>query len=342
MKTDSLCCVGIDQLVVNFGVEIQRQIPANFGPKKKVVVLAGPTCSGKSRLAIQLAEAVGGEVISADSIQVYRGMDIGTAKLSCSERQLVPHHLIDIRDIQEGFNVVDFYYEARNMCQKILNAGKIPIFAGGSGFYLHALLYGPPSGPPSVPELRQSLEEEIEQRGADVLYERLLELDPHYAKTITRNDKQKIVRAIEIMTLTNRKVSEHSWKGRRKPQQYDFRCWFIHLPKEQLYKRIEERCDQMLKSGFLDEVKKLDSLGLRSNHSAAQAIGYRQALDFLLTPQTAEDYEAFVTAFKQATRHYAKRQFTWFKKEPLFQWLDLQHYPSEAVVDILKRDLDSK
>ncbi len=159
---------------------------------------------------MNLAQAIDGEIISADSMQVYKGMDIGTAKALPEERLLVPHHLIDIRQIHESFNVVDFYYEARQACQQIFDRGNVPIVVGGSGFYLHTLLYGPPSGPPSVPELRLSLEEEMERLGSEILFERLHQLDPQYAKTITKNDKQKIVRALEIMALTNKKVSKLS------------------------------------------------------------------------------------------------------------------------------------
>ena len=332
----------VKRIILNFALEVQKKIPSNLQrQKKRVIVLAGPTCCGKSALAMELAQAMDGEIISADSMQVYRGMDIGTAKPSKEDRLLVPHHLIDIRDLNDNFNVVDFYYEARQCCQQILDRGNVPIVAGGSGFYLHALLYGPPSGPPSVPELRKSLEEEVERLGSEILYDRLVQLDPQYAKTITKNDKQKIVRALEIITLTHKKVSKLSWKGRRKPQNYDFHCWFLHRPKERLYERIDKRCDQMLQAGFLDEVKRLEQEGLRQNSSASQAIGYRQALDFLLAGQTAADYEKFVRDFKQATRHYAKRQFTWFRKELIYRWLDVDMHDPEVVFDIIKADYES-
>jgi tRNA dimethylallyltransferase len=202
-------------------------------------------------------------------------------------------------------------------------------------------LYGPPSGPPSVPEVRKALEKEMEQLGSEALYTRLVELDPQYAKSITKNDKQKIVRALEIITLTNKKVSKLSWKGRRKPQNYDFRCWFLHRPKDKLYERIEKRCDKMLRDGFLEEVKHLEKQGLRQNSSASQAIGYRQALDFLQTSQSPEEYQQFVKNFKQATRHYAKRQFTWFRKEPLFHWLDVDLHDHEIIFDIIKKDYET-
>lgn len=332
----------IERLFVGLAVEAHQQIPANLKRKrKKVIVIAGPTGCGKSDLAMQLCHSLPGEIVSADSIQVYRGMDIGTAKPSLEEREAIPHHLIDIRNVNEPFNVVDFYYEARHACQNILSRDKIPIIVGGSGFYIHSLLYGPPSGPPSVPELRKSLEAEMEKLGADALFARLMELDLEYARTITKNDKQKIVRALEIITLTNKKVSKLSWKGRHKPMNYDFRCWFAHRPREVLYKRIEKRCDQMMERGFLAEVEHMLELGIRSNGSAAQAIGYRQALDYLLTKKTKEDYQEFIAAFKKHSRHYAKRQLTWFRnEEPLFRWIDLEVHDPEVVIDIISQDYE--
>lgn len=332
----------IERIFLGFAFEAQKQISSNIHkPKKRVIVLAGPTACGKSAFAMSMAELFRGEIISADSMQVYRGMDIGTAKATKEDRERIPHHLIDIRDITDSFNVVDFYYEARHCCQQILAHENVPLIVGGSGFYLHSLLYGPPSGPPSVPELRKALEEEIEKFGSEALYERLKHLDPQYASTITSHDKQKIVRALEIVALTGKKVSKLSWKGRRKPQNYDFRCWFLCRPREVLYKRIEERCDRMMLDGFLEEVAALDEKGLRTNSSATQAIGYRQALEFLDSKQSKDDYKRFVESFKQASRNYAKRQFTWFRREPLFRWLDLDLHDPEVALEMIRQDYES-
>ena len=329
----------IERIFVGFAIEAQKQLPASLQkPKKKVIILAGPTGCGKSDFAMELADTIGGEIVSADSMQVYKGMDIGTAKPTIEERMQIPHHLIDIHQVTDSFNVVDFYYEARHACQIVLGRDNIPIITGGSGFYIHSLLYGPPSGPPSVPELRKTLEDEIEKLGSDVLYERLRQLDPQYANTITRHDKQKIVRGLEIITLTGKKVSKHTWKSRHKPLNYDFRCWFLHRPKEHLYRRIEKRCEKMLADGFLDEVRRLLKEGILQNSSAAQAIGYRQALDYLQTQQTQEDYRQFVDKFKQASRNYAKRQFTWFRREPMFRWLDLDLHDPEVAIDMIRQD----
>lgn len=309
--------------------------------KGRVIILSGPTGCGKTALSLKLAEQINGEIISADSMQIYRGLDIGTAKASSQERAHVPHHLIDIRDVHEPFNVVDFYYEARKVCDQILRRGRVPIFVGGSGFYLHVLLYGPPSGPPSVPEVRAALEREMEQTGPDALYNKLKVLDPVYAKTITVHDRQKIVRALEIISLTQQKVSQLSWKSRHFPTDFDYKCWFLYRPRETLYQRIEERCDHMLEAGLLDEVMRMEAKGLRNNSSCAQAIGYRQALEYLDSMQQGTDYKHFVDSFKVASRHYAKRQFTWFRKEPYFRWLNLDLNPGDMALSTIIGDYRS-
>lgn len=305
---------------------------------KKVILLAGPTACGKTTLSLMLAEKIRGEIVSADSMQVYKGMDIGTAKVSEEDQTRIQHHLIDIRHIQEPLNVVDFYYEAYSCIESILARGHVPIVAGGSGFYFRALLYGPPSGPPSMPNLRLSLEKELEKSGSDAMYKKLQDFDPTYAATITPGDKQKIVRALEIVTLTGGKVSKLSWKRDQPKSDYDFRCWFLHRPKEALYPRIDARCEYMLDLGLIDEVKELIKQGLCTNSSAVQAIGYRQVLDFLQTPQSEEDYKQFLQRFKTASRHYAKRQFTWFRKEPLFRWLNIEVHDFEIAMDMILND----
>ena len=332
----------IERIIFGFAKEAKKQIADQMqNPKKRVIVLAGPTATGKTALSLQLAEAINGEIVSADSMQVFKGMDIGTAKAAVNERKSIPHHMLDIRDVGADFNVVDFYFEARQCCRKIFDRGAVPIIVGGSGFYLHSLIYGPPSGPPSVAEVRKSIEEELEILGCDALYQRLCQLDQVYANSITKHDKQKIVRGLEIISLTGKKVSSLDWKARQQPQTYNFSCWFLTRPKSKLYERIEKRCDQMLEMGFLDEVRKLEKMGLRNNSSAAQAIGYRQALDFLETEQTEEDKSTFLRLFKKASRQYAKRQFTWFKRESMFQWLDVDMHDPEVVVDMIRTDYES-
>jgi tRNA dimethylallyltransferase len=316
---------------------IQVAIPI---PRKKIIILSGPTGVGKTEVSLIIAKAIGGEIISADSMQVYKGMDIGTAKVSKEDRKEVPHHLIDIRDIDESFNVIDFWYEAVEAIDQIHAKGRVPIVIGGTGFYINSLIEGPPSGPASVGNVRSKLEQEIEEKGALFLFERLERLDPEYAQSITHNDKQKIIRALEIITLTNRRVSEFSRK-QPNPKKYDVRCWFLHKSKEVLYKRIEDRCDEMIKEGLVDEVKALEKKGLRDNLSASQAIGYRQCLNYLDSSQTEEDWSQFIASFKQASRRYAKRQFTWFRKEPLFRWLSKEENSSERAAEIILQDFET-
>jgi tRNA dimethylallyltransferase len=308
---------------------------------KKIILIAGPTACGKTTLSLLVAEMVKGEIISADSMQVYKGMDIGTAKVAQEEQMKIPHHLIDIRHIQESFNVVDFYYEARQCCESILARDRVPIVVGGSGFYFRALIYGPPNGPPSVPNVRHALEEEIDRIGLEALYERLKSVDPAYAATITPHDKHKIIRALEIVTLTGERVSKHQWKRSKPLADFDHHCWFIYRPRNVLYPSIEARCEQMLERGLIDEVKDLEKRGLRLNSSASQAIGYRQCLDFLETSQDENEYKKFVRKFKTVSRHYSKRQFTWFRKEPLFHWLNVDVHDLEIAAEMIVQEFNS-
>lgn len=318
---------------------LRMPISTGFGQRrKKLVVLSGPTACGKTKFSLDLANGLGGEIISGDSMQVYRGMDIGTAKVTLTEQERVPHHLIDIRNLTEPFSVVDFYYEAQQAIDKIHSNGNVPIVVGGSGFYLRALLYGPPEGPPSVPALRQQFEAEMEVQGCLAMYRRLQELDPIYAESITPNDRHKIVRALEIMKLTGQRVSSLVWKQRKPVCPHQLCCFFLYRPREILYERVEKRCDEMLKGGFLEEVERLKEFGLEENRTASQAIGYRQALDYLATDRSEAAYAAFVATFKQASRHYVKRQMTWFRREPLFQWVNLEDYDHEVLVEMMIRE----
>jgi tRNA dimethylallyltransferase len=273
-------------------------------------------------------------------MQVYRGMDIGTAKASLEERERIPHHLIDIRDISESFNVVDFYTEAMLAVEEIFDRGHIPVIVGGTGFYIHSLLYGPPAGPSSVHKVRMDLEEEMRQVGPLVLYEKLKHLDPDYAASITQSDRHKIIRALEIISLTNRRVSQFPKETSRNQENFDFRCWFIHVPREILYPRIEMRCDKMIADGLIEEVKRLSREGLKNNCSASQAIGYRQCLEFLDSLQGQAEWDRFVSEFKTASRRYAKRQFTWFRKEPLFRWLDTSRLTRETAAEMILQDYE--
>ena len=308
---------------------------------RRVVVISGPTGVGKTKLSLCLAAMLDGEIVSADAIQVYRGMDIGTAKADPFDQARIPHHLIDVCEITQSFNVHDFCTEAKAALEDIISRGRVPIIVGGTGFYIHGLLYGPPCGPSSDPVLRARLEEEMARLGSDFLFDKLQAFDPEYAATITRNDRHKIIRALEIIELSGKRVSDFSWKKRPLSSLYDFRCWFLNMPRALLYERLSRRCDEMLQAGLLDEVLRLDRLGLRQNRTASQAIGYRQVLDFLDTGRSDGDYRLFVEKFKQASHHLAKRQFTWFRREPAFRWVDVTQISPDDLLGLIASDYSS-
>ena len=317
-----------------------RKKNANEIDKKKVIIIAGPTAVGKTDLAISIAEILGGEIISADSMQVYKGMDIGTAKASLDQQKKVIHHLLDIKDINQSFNVSEFYRAAHRACRQVLFKGKTPIVVGGTGFYIHAFLYGPPLGPPSNLEIRKKLEEQLEKLGAEELYERVQMLDPEYAKTITDRDKHKIIRALEIMSITKKKVSDIPKPDVNQKLLYNYRLWFMYLPKEDIYEMIDKRCDQMLENGFIEEVEKLKNQGLEKNYSPSQAIGYRQCLKYLNSNQSIDDRITFIDEFKKASKKYVKRQFTWFKKEKNFRPLNIKEIGIEKAREYILQDYE--
>jgi len=305
--------------------------------KKKVIVIAGPTAVGKSRIAIKIAKIIKGEIISADSMQVYRNMNIGTAKIDEKERREVMHHLIDICDISESFSIIDFYREAVEALKEIFLKERAAIVVGGSGFYIQALLYGPPCGPPPSLRIRKKLEEEIAKKGLFSLYEKLAILDPEYAATITENDKHKIIRALEIIAISKKRVSSFRISKDSKNSEYDFRSWVLHMPKDILYKRVEKRCEEMIKKGFIDEVKKLENEGIRKNKIASKAIGYKQCLDFLEKGLNEKD---FIENFKSKSKRYVKRQITWFLKDKNFRWLDLSKKKEENIIEYILQDYE--
>jgi tRNA dimethylallyltransferase len=308
--------------------------------KKRCLILAGPTAVGKTALSLDIAKKVSGEIISFDSMQVYRGMDIGTAKVTQAERMQVAHHMIDVCDVTEKMNVVKFYVEAKRIFNEIIARGNCPILVGGTGFYIHTFLYGPPKGPESNAELRERLEKECDHYGVELLYDKVVKLDPDYAASITKADRHKIIRALEIMELSNKRVSQIP-----KPSQedlakdVDFRCWFMHYPKNLLYPRILERCDRMLEMGLLEEVQSLLEKGLEKNSSARNSIGYKQVVDFLQSNRSHEDYEVMIEEFKRVSKKLAKRQFTWFRQKELFEPLDMTRFSLQQAAEFIIDDL---
>lgn len=275
----------------------------------RLIVIVGPTAVGKSALALQLAQRLGGEIVSGDSMCVYRGMDIGTAKPSREERNLAPHHLIDIKDPAEPFSVVEFQQLASETINQINQRGKLPILVGGTGLYIQALLEGYQFSPTGKTPLRTAL------APTEKLYQQLAELDPVTAARIHPNDHKRIVRALEVAMTENRSLS----KSKSNSLQYDCLVFGLTMDREELYRRIEQRVDMMVEQGLMAEVAGLLDQGLASDATALQAIGYKEFVACIrdnLSPETA------ISLIKQSSRRYAKRQLTWFRRMPYLEWID--------------------
>ena len=276
----------------------------------RLIVIAGPTAVGKSALALRLAQQLDGEIISGDSMCVYRGLDIGTAKPSVSEQKLVPHHLIDIRRPTEPFSVVDFQQLAAAAIEEVNRRGKLPILVGGTGLYIQALLEGYQFNPTPITTLRDDAD------STDTLYERLNERDPLTAGRIHPNDRKRILRALEVITTENQPLST----DKAAQFQYDCLAFGLTMERQALYHRIDQRVDQMVEQGLLAEIDALLTQGLTANATALQAIGYKE---FIAAIQNNLPLEMAVEQVKMASRRYAKRQLTWFRRMSYLKWIEL-------------------
>jgi len=290
--------------------------------KPRIVVIGGPTASGKSRAALEAAEALGGEIVSADSVQIYRGMDIGTAKPTKEEQRAIPHHLLDIRDPDEYFSAGDYVREARRVIENILSRGRVPLVAGGTGLYIRLLLGGIVEDAPRDPQLREQFRKEEELGGSGTLFRRLQRIDPAAAGGISERNISRICRALEVFELTGRRFSEiqagHALQDR--PYRYFFLC--LAPERRELYARIDQRVDEMIAVGLMEEVKALMAMGFGLDLRPMQSIGYRH-MGWVVTGQA--DMAAAVEGMKGDTRRYAKRQLTWFRSEPDGVWCDPGH-----------------
>lgn len=296
--------------------------------KNKLIVLAGPTAVGKTALSILLAKRIGGEIISADSMQVYRHMDIGSAKITASEMEGVPHHLIDILEPTEEFNVFLFQSLARQAIKEISSRGNIPVVVGGTGFYIQALLYDIAfEGEEDHSEIRSGLEREADEKGLDALYSQLCLVDPRSAEAIHPHNRKRLIRALEFYRLNGYPISRHNEREREKKSPYDFSYFVITDERSRLYQKIEERVDHMIKEGLVPEVQRLKEMGCDRNMVSMQGLGYKEIMDFLDGSCTLEEA---VSRIKQDTRHFAKRQLTWFRRERDVIWIDKSIYGTEA------------
>lgn len=281
--------------------------------QSSLVILTGPTAVGKTDLSIALAKKIGGEIISADSMQVYLHMDIGSAKIRHEQMDGVPHHLIDVLEPAEEFNVVLFQQLAKQAIDGIYERGHIPIVTGGTGFYIQALLYDIDfTDNDEDTALRKRLEEIAQTQGSEALYERLLQVDPESCETIHANNIKRVVRAIEFYEKTGTKISEHNKTQRQNISPYNFAYFVLNDDRDKLYDRIEARVDAMIEQGLVEEVQHLAAMGCTSEMVSMQGLGYKEILSYLDGHITLEEA---VYLIKRDTRHFAKRQLTWFRRE---------------------------
>lgn len=288
--------------------------------KKPLIILTGPTAVGKTELSIALAKAVNGSVISADSMQVYRGMDIGSAKITPEEMQGIPHYLVDILEPDEEFHVVRFQELAKQAMQEIYESGRIPIVTGGTGFYIQALLYDIDfTSQDEDSALREQYAVEAREKGAHFLHEKLREVDPVSAEIIHENNVKRVIRALEFYEKTGTPISAHNEEERKKESPYAF-CYFVlNDDRAKLYDKINRRIDRMLEAGLAEEVKALKAKGYHRKMVSMQGLGYKEILAWL---DGDISYEEAVYILKRDTRHFAKRQLTWFRRERDVIWVN--------------------
>ena len=307
--------------------------------KQPLIILTGPTASGKTALSVELAKRIGGEIISADSMQVYRYMDVGSTKVTVEEMDGVPHHLIDVLDPQDSFNVVTFQELAKEAMKKIYANGHIPIVAGGTGFYIQALLYDIDfTDNDGDMEYRHQLEELAKEQGAEVLHSMLKEVDPPSAEAIHANNLKRVIRALEFYKKTGQRISDHNEEERQKESPYNFAYYVLNMDRATLYDRIDLRVDKMMEAGLEGEVKQLKSMGCTRDMVSMQGLGYKEILDYLNGELSLEEA---VYILKRDTRHFAKRQLTWFKREKDVAWVTQENFgfDREKILNWMTEDL---
>ena len=310
--------------------------------KRPLIILSGPTAVGKTALSIELAKRVNGAIISADSMQVYKHMDIGSAKIMPEEMEGIKHYLIDELMPHEEFNIVVFQQKAKAAMEEIYANGQIPIVAGGTGFYIQSLIYDIDFDNQNCNEaFRAELEAIAKKQGNEILHERLQAIDPVSAEKIHANNVKRVIRALEYYHLTGKPISEHNEAEQQKESPYNFAYFVLTDERENLYKRIDSRVDIMLENGLVDEVKKLKDMGYYRDMVAMQGLGYKEILAYLEGKCTLDEA---VYILKRETRHFAKRQLTWFRREREVIWLDKSkyNYDENAILEEMCNVLNTK
>ncbi|MFQ6866292.1 tRNA (adenosine(37)-N6)-dimethylallyltransferase MiaA [Blautia sp.] len=295
--------------------------------KKPLIVLTGPTAVGKTSLSIALAKAVNGEIISADSMQVYKKMDIGSAKIRPEEMNGVKHYLVDVLDPKEEFHIVKFQQMAKEAMEEIYAKGKIPILVGGTGFYIQAVTKDIDfTEAEQENEYRKELEVLAKEKGGEYLHEMLKEVDPKSAEAIHAHNVKRVIRALEFYHQNQMPISAHNEEQKKNESPYRLAYFVLNMPRELLYKRIDLRVDQMLEEGLLEEVKDLQKEGCCRGMVSMQGLGYKEILDYLEGKYSLEEA---VRILKRDTRHFAKRQLTWFRREQEVTWVDKEKFDYE-------------
>ena len=308
--------------------------------KKPLIIITGPTASGKSNISVSLAKKINGEIISADSMQVYKHMDIGTAKITKEEMQGVTHHLIDVLDPRDDFNVSLFKEYANNAIEDILSRNRIPIIAGGTGFYIQSVLYDTQfTEHETDTHLRNDLFNYAEKYGNEALHDKLKALDPVYAENVHINNVKRVVRAIEYCTLTGQSFSEHNETEHNRTSPYNYAYFVLDMDRELLYDRINIRVDRMFDDGLLDEVRELKKLGLNKDMVSMKGLGYKEVLDYLDGIYTLDEA---INIIKRETRHFAKRQLTWFRRENDTIWLKKTAENDDLLLESMIQTINEK
>lgn len=303
--------------------------------KKKLVVLTGPTAVGKTKLSIELARRIGGEIISADSMQVYKHMDIGSAKIRPEEMEGIPHFLVDELEPSEEFNVVVFQQKTKQYMQEIYERGHIPILVGGTGFYIQAVLYDINfSEDDNNHQIREELETLARDKGAEYMHEELKKIDPASADAIHANNVKRVIRALEYYKLTGQKISEHNEEQRQNESPYNFSYFVLNDHRELLYERIDKRVDEMVTEGLVEEVTRLKELGYDRSYVSMQGLGYKEIFSYL---EGEISLAEAIYIIKRDTRHFAKRQITWFKREKDVIWVNKPEfdYNNNKILDFM-------
>ncbi len=310
--------------------------------KKPMVILTGPTAVGKTALSIALAKRINGAIISADSMQVYKYMDIGSAKIMPQEMDGVRHYLVDELLPEEEFHIVRFKEMAKAALAEIYANGQIPVIVGGTGFYIQALLYDIDFDDQEADEaFRSKMQRFADENGAEALHEKLKEIDPDSYEAIHANNVKRVIRALEYYHLTGQPISAHNEAERQKESPYNFAYFVLNDDRDKLYARIEARIDQMLKQGLVEEVMRLKEMGYHRDMVSMQGLGYKEILDYLDGKTTLDEA---IYILKRDTRHFAKRQLTWFKRERDVCWIDKPsyHYNETEILDAMLAILREK